>query len=190
MNPKQVLDQSQQQKKYPIKMVHQHKQTAINSGYRRNPDGTAVDDPPGSPGKFNDVWVFNLSQEQYHASMGYAPEGTGDIEAYRREVCGLEQDAVDTNYPRAMYKVTASGELDAFVANDASEQKKLEANGWATTIDGARSASTKKVVKLAESNEEKTEPKKKKRDPQAELARREKISNAMKAKHAAKKAEG
>ena len=125
MTPKQIVDQSQAQKRYPVLMTHPGEQKATTSGYTRNPDGSATDDPPGVPGKYQAHWVSNLDQETYYASMGYAPQGTADIEAYRRETCGIEQP-VSHDYPRALYRKRADGELD-----------KMSGDGWKLTPDEA-----------------------------------------------------
>lgn len=149
MNPKQVVDQSQAQKRYPILMSHPQHRKATVSGYKRNPDGSATDDPPGIPGQFEDHWVYNIDQEQYYASMGYYPPGVDDPEAYRKSLCNIEEKKVDLNYPRAMYRLGPTGQLESAVAKSDQEQTGLEQEGWHTSPDKAKKEATQKVISIA-----------------------------------------
>ncbi len=200
MNPQQIVDASQAQKKYPILMKHPQHSKATISGYKRNPDGSATDDPPGIPGRFEDHWVSNIDQEQYYASMGYAPQGTADIETYRRELCGIDPAPVDHDYPCALYRLKPDGEMDTAVAETKAKHQALEKDGWRTTQAEAKASSAKKVVSLA-SDKPKTEtkpaaaekpaakakPKKRVAKPMSQETK-DKIRASMLAKAAAKKA--
>ena len=146
MTPQQIVSASQEQKKYPILMMHPQYRKATISGYRRNPDGSATDDPPGIPGRYEDHWVNNADQESYYASMGYAPKGTADIEAYRKQICGFEE-APSSDYPCARYRLKPDGELDVALCKDASEFRRHAADGWHKTPDAAH-GKTAEVVSL------------------------------------------
>ena len=165
MTPQQIVSASQEQKKYPILMMHPQYRKATISGYRRNPDGSATDDPPGIPGRYEDHWVNNADQESYYASMGYAPKGTADIEAYRKQICGFEE-APSSDYPCARYRLKPDGELDVALCKDASEFRRHAADGWHKTPDAAH-GKTAEVVSLVRKPEQPEQPKERARTPDA-----------------------
>jgi hypothetical protein len=195
MNPQQIVKQSQDQKRYPMKMTHRQHRKATISGYVRNRDGSATSDPPGVVGQFYDHYVYNADQEAYYASMGYAPEGCADPEAYRREVCGMEKP-VDNLYPKAVYMLKADGSLDSAVVNDERHDEKMKEDGWHDSPGDAQKSSAKKVVKIVELPESKSEnivepqvvQKKKKRKPMSAEGRAN-IAAAIRRRAAEKKAQ-
>ena len=133
--------------KYPFVMRHPGYRKATVTGdklnqYTLNKDGSAAADPSGITGQFGARWAHDLNQEQYYAAMGYAPEGVADVEAYRRELCGLNQDP---NYPRALYRLKPDGEMDSAVAENAAKHQALEKEGWRVTQSEARALNAKKV---------------------------------------------
>lgn len=122
---------------YPKQMNHPNYRPAVVSGYRRNPDGSAVNDPPGTPAKFPPVVVNNVDQEQDYASKGYLPAGVSDPQAYLRATIGAETPGVYKfqEYPKWMYRVEDDELQSQMVQSEAEERRMGE--GWYATPDAA-----------------------------------------------------
>lgn len=121
---------------YPLEMRHPHYRPAIISGYRRNPDGSSSNDPPGRPAMNPPVWVNNRDQELRYASLGYLPVGVGDAQAYLREV--LDADLPSTyrhqEYPKWLYRF--NGTLESALVKNEEEHARM--SGWSATPDEAK----------------------------------------------------
>lgn len=97
---------------YPKAMRHpQHRPAVISKD--EIVGGKIIKAPPGSPERFPDVFVNNEDQEKQYASLGYAPNGTSDPEAYRRAMAGADEPSGHQHheYPRWMYQPHESGEM-------------------------------------------------------------------------------
>jgi hypothetical protein len=125
---------------YPKQMVHPHFRAAVNSGYRRNADGSATNDPPGSPAKFPPVVVNNRDQEQDYASRGYLPAGVSDPAAYLRTTIGADAPGVYKfqEFPKWIYRVE-DGELQSKMVQSEAEEARA-GKGWCATPDAAWAA--------------------------------------------------
>ncbi len=112
---------------YPKEMRHPQYVPAVVSGYRRVANGMAIDDPPGKPARFNSVWVNNRDQEEYYASMGYAPKGESDPTRYRAQLIGEERAGPykHQEYPCWLYTIGDDGEIKSALAETAEQAKSL-----------------------------------------------------------------
>lgn len=199
----------QQFQDYPKTMTHpQHRPAVIAKWDHKIKD--TKDQPQGSPERFPPVVVRNFDQEQEYAAKGYVPSGKSDPEAYRRAMTGNEDrsDASRMLYPKWLYRMQ-DGEVDSKLVNTKDEEKALGA-GWYGTPDAARAAPAPVRTKATQAEGEgeaapkakragKKKPKGKRppkpyaaapeaktsavgqaKTPEAEAARRAKISASMK----------
>lgn len=131
---------------YPKELKHPHYRPAVVSGYKRNADGSATNDPPGQPAKFPPVVVNNFDQEQDYASRGYLPAGVSDPGAYLRATIGADQPGTYhfQEYPKWVYRVEEGEkgpELESQMVQSEAEEKRLGKN-WVTRPDAAWAAVT------------------------------------------------
>lgn len=126
--------------KYPLAMFHPRAQPAVISGYKRNLDGTATNDPPGKPAVFPPVTVNNQDQELLYASKGYVPNGTSDHDAYMRAVIGADEPSgyKFAEYPKWLYQCVG-GEINSRLVKSAKDEEAL-GRDWYRTPDQAREA--------------------------------------------------
>lgn len=91
--------------KYPMLMAHPHyrpaKVSAVEGTGRINANGEEVmQDMQGTPEQFPPVLVNNEDQEEYHASLGYAPAGKSDPSAYANAVADTPNNYVPVEFPK------------------------------------------------------------------------------------------
>ncbi len=123
-------------KGYPKEMRHPQHIPAVVSGYTRLANGKTKDDPPGRPAWFPPVFVNNLDQEQYYASLGYLPKDVAPhTEAHKRYLAttigderpGVKQPSAD--HPVWLYRLGDDLEVQSALADTPEAEAQL-GEGW------------------------------------------------------------